>query len=58
VPWFQLSIVPFVLAILRYALLVDAGEGGAPEDLVFRDRSLQITAACWAALFACGVYIG
>ena len=37
--WFQLSIVPFVLAILRYALLLDAGQGGAPEEVVLGDRT-------------------
>ena len=57
IPWFQLSILPFVLAILRYALLIDAGEGGAPEEVVFRDRPLQIMAAGWALLFALGVYL-
>lgn len=54
--WFQLSIVPFVLAILRYALLVEAGEGGAPEELVLRDRSLQVLGLVWVATFAVGVY--
>ena len=57
IPWFQLSILPFVLAILRYALLVDAGQGGAPEEVVFRDRPLQIMAIGWALLFALGVYL-
>lgn len=54
--WFQLSIVPFVLAILRYGLLLDVGSGGAPEDLVLRDRSLQALGVLWAVLFAAGVY--
>ncbi len=57
IPWFQLSILPFVLAILRYALLIDAGEGGAPEEVVFRDRPLQVMAIGWALLFALGVYL-
>ncbi|MCU1353056.1 MAG: decaprenyl-phosphate phosphoribosyltransferase [Acidimicrobiales bacterium] len=57
VPWFQLSIVPFAMAILRYALLVDAGKGGAPEEVVLRDRALQVMGLAWAALFALGVYI-
>ena len=39
---FKLSIIPFVIAILRYALLLDQGEGSEPEKLVFRDRPLQI----------------
>ena len=53
---FQLSIIPFVLAILRYALLLDAGRGGAPEDIVIGDRPLQIMGLLWAGLFAAGVY--
>ena len=40
--WFELSIVPFVLGILRYALLLDQGGGGAPEDLVLADRVLLV----------------
>jgi decaprenyl-phosphate phosphoribosyltransferase len=54
--WFELSIVPFVLGVLRYALLVDAGHGGAPEDVVLGDRTLQALALCLAVLFAVGVY--
>ncbi|NLD78194.1 MAG: decaprenyl-phosphate phosphoribosyltransferase [Acidimicrobiales bacterium] len=57
VPWFQLSIVPFALAVLRYSLLVDSGQGGAPEDVVMGDRTLQLFGICWAVLFALGVYL-
>lgn len=53
---FQLSIIPFVLAILRYALLLDAGRGGAPEEVVLGDRSLQFLGLVWVGLFAAGVY--
>lgn len=56
VPLFQLSIVPFVVAILRYALLVDTGHGGAPEEVVLGDRALQVMAVAWAAVFALGIY--
>ncbi len=55
--WFQLSIVPFTLALLRYGLLIDRGHGGAPEDLVLGDRQLQVMALIWAGLFAVGVYL-
>ena len=41
--WFQLATIPFVLGLLRYALLVDRGEGGAPEELLMRDRVLLVT---------------
>jgi decaprenyl-phosphate phosphoribosyltransferase len=54
--WYELSIIPFVLAILRYALLVDSGHGGAPEDVVLGDRMLLVLGACLAVLFAVGVY--
>jgi decaprenyl-phosphate phosphoribosyltransferase len=55
--WFQLSIVPFVLAILRYALLLDQGRGGAPEDLVLSDRTLQVLGGLWVLSFAVGVHV-
>jgi decaprenyl-phosphate phosphoribosyltransferase len=55
---FQLSILPFVLAIFRYALLVDAGRGGAPEEIVLSDRTIQILGLVWLAAFAVGVHGG
>jgi decaprenyl-phosphate phosphoribosyltransferase len=54
--WFELSIVPFVLAILRYALLLDQGKGGAPEELVLSDRTLQVISLAWVALFAIAIH--
>jgi decaprenyl-phosphate phosphoribosyltransferase len=57
VPWYELSIVPFVLAVLRYALLVERGEGGAPEDLVLRDRPLQVMGFLWVVLVGIGLYV-
>ena len=57
VPFYELSIVPFVTFILRYALLLEQGHGGAPEDVVLGDRTLLILAAAWAALFGAGVYV-
>jgi decaprenyl-phosphate phosphoribosyltransferase len=56
--WFQLSIVPFVLGIMRYALLLESGLGGAPEEVVLGDRTLQVVGLVWVALFAVGVYAG
>jgi decaprenyl-phosphate phosphoribosyltransferase len=55
--WFRLSIVPFVLAILRYAHLIEQGRGGAPEELVLADRVLQVLALLWIAAFAIGVHV-
>jgi decaprenyl-phosphate phosphoribosyltransferase len=56
VPWYQLSILPFVLAILRYALVLDQGRGSAPEEVVLSDRTLQVIGVVWAAVFGLGVY--
>jgi decaprenyl-phosphate phosphoribosyltransferase len=53
--WFELSIVPFVLGILRYALLLEQGRGGAPEDVVLADHVLLLMGAAWAVLFAVAV---
>jgi decaprenyl-phosphate phosphoribosyltransferase len=54
--WFRLSIVPFVIAVLRYALVVDQGGGGAPEEVVLSDRVLQIVGLIWVVIFALGVH--
>jgi decaprenyl-phosphate phosphoribosyltransferase len=56
-PWFELSIVPFAVAILRYALLLDEGQGGEPEEIVLSDRPLQLLGLVWLALFGIGVSI-
>lgn len=53
---FQISIVPFAIAILRYALLLEQGKGAEPENLVFSDRTLLVAGAIWAAVYACAVY--
>jgi decaprenyl-phosphate phosphoribosyltransferase len=58
IPWFQLSIVPFVLIILRYALILETEERRGPEEIVLEDRLIQVLGVLWAATFACGVYLG
>ncbi len=57
-PWYELSIIPFVLALLRYALRLDRGAGGAPEEVVLGDRILQVLGLLWVATFGLGVYTG
>ncbi|HEY8525531.1 MAG TPA: decaprenyl-phosphate phosphoribosyltransferase [Acidimicrobiales bacterium] len=57
IPWYQFSILPFVMAVLRYALVLDQGtKGSAPEDIVLGDRALQIIGVAWAVVFGIGVY--
>lgn len=55
--WFLLSILPFLVAILRYGLLVELGEGSAPEELLFSDRQLQVVGLLWAVLVGVGFYV-
>jgi decaprenyl-phosphate phosphoribosyltransferase len=54
-PWRQLSIVPFVLAVLRYAVFADRGAAGAPEDVVLGDRPLMVIGAAWMLLYGLAV---
>ncbi len=58
VPWFELSIVPFALVILRYALVLETEDRRGPEEILLEDRLLQVFAVTWAAVFAAGVYLG
>jgi decaprenyl-phosphate phosphoribosyltransferase len=55
-PWYQLSILPFAVGVLRYALALDQGRGSAPEEIVLGDRALQAIGFVWVAVFAAGVY--
>ena len=55
--WYELTVIPFVLWLLRYALLLDGGVGQAPEDLVLKDRFLLTMSAAWIGVFVCGVYV-
>lgn len=55
--WYQVSMVPFTVAILRYAADVDRGAGGAPDELALSDRTLQILALVWLACIGVAVYV-
>ena len=55
--WSTISIVPFVIALLRYAGDVDSGDGGAPDEIVLRDRILQFLGLCWALTVAFAFYL-
>lgn len=54
-PWRQLSMIPFILAVLRYAVFADAGSAGEPEELMLRDRALLAIALAWGALYVLAV---
>ena len=48
------SVVPFVLAVLRFALDIDRGDAGAPEDIALGDRVLQLAGLAWLIMFGLG----
>ena len=56
VNWQAMSIAPFVLGMLRYAVDIDRGLAGEPEDAILRDPVLLALAALWLLVFAIGVY--
>lgn len=55
--WAVVSVVPFVVAILRYAVDVDHGNGGEPEEIVLRDRVLQVLGLAWVVCLVVAVYV-
>jgi decaprenyl-phosphate phosphoribosyltransferase len=56
VPWHEISIVPWSFVFLRYAMFVDAGTAGEPEDVVLGDKVIMAIGAAWLACFALGVF--
>ncbi len=54
--WFQLTIIPFTIALLHVMRILDTGAGATPEELALRDRRLQIYGLSWVILFAIGIY--
>ncbi|WPF66022.1 MULTISPECIES: decaprenyl-phosphate phosphoribosyltransferase [unclassified Corynebacterium] len=55
--WYQVSMVPFTIAVLRYAADVDRGDGGAPDELALSDRVLQALAGLWILCIVLAVYV-
>ncbi|GGT30844.1 hypothetical protein GCM10010254_59280 [Streptomyces chromofuscus] len=54
-PWRQLSMVAFIVAILRYAVFADRGTAGEPEDVILSDRALAVIGLLWMAMYALAV---
>jgi decaprenyl-phosphate phosphoribosyltransferase len=54
--WSVISIVPFVIAVLRYSVDVDSGNAGEPEEIALADRVLQVLALLWVGTLVLAVY--
>ncbi len=55
-PWGPLSVAPFVVAMLRFALDVDSGRTGAPEEVALRDPVLLGVCLSWLLVFSLGAF--
>lgn len=53
--WREVTILPFTLALLRYGLLVTAGRGSAPEEIILSDRFIQLAGLGWLVSFSLGL---
>jgi decaprenyl-phosphate phosphoribosyltransferase len=56
--WFKISMVPATIVILRYAVDVDGGLAGEPEDIALRDRMLQVLGLVWIGTIGAAVILG
>ncbi len=56
VPWTVLSIAPLTIGLLQYAMQVDRGNAGEPEDVVLNNRPLQLMAVITVVLIAVAVF--
>ncbi len=52
-----LSIVPFAVAVGRYAYLIAGKKGGAPEDLFIKDKILKLAMLIWLVTYGGGIYV-
>jgi decaprenyl-phosphate phosphoribosyltransferase len=57
-PFYELTIVPMLAALLRYLLVLERrdGHGAAPEDVFAEDRVLQLLGLAWVVLFGLAIY--
>lgn len=53
--WFAMTMIPVTIAVLRYAVDVDSGLAGEPEDIVIRDRVLQLLGIAWVAIMCAAI---
>jgi decaprenyl-phosphate phosphoribosyltransferase len=57
IPFYELSIIPMLAALLRYTLVLEQGHGAAPEEIFIADRMLQVLGLIWVIVFGLGVYV-
>lgn len=55
-PWHAVSVAPFVIGVMLYAVDVDAGRAGTPEEIVWSDRRLQVIGLVWLVVVSLGIF--
>jgi decaprenyl-phosphate phosphoribosyltransferase len=55
--WFAVTIIPTTVAVLRYAVDVDGGMAGEPEEIALKDRVLQLLALAWIGTIGAAVLL-
>ena len=55
--WPVISLVPFMIAVLRYAVDIDGGNAGEPEEIAIGDRILQVLGGCLVLTLIAAVYL-
>lgn len=55
--WSIVSFVPFLVALLRYAVDVDRGNGGEPEDIILRSTPLLVLGTVWLVTLGIAMYV-
>ena len=56
-PLYELSIVPMLMALMRYLLVLEEGGGAAPEEVFTSDRLLVVLGFCWIVVYGLAVYV-
>ena len=56
--WFAVTIIPITIAVLRYAVDVDSGLAGEPEEIALRDRVLQLLLVAWIGTVGAAAIFG
>lgn len=56
-PFYELSIVPMLMALMQYLLVLERGEGAAPEEVFVGNRLLQFLGLCWLVVYGLAVYV-
>ncbi|WP_227981275.1 decaprenyl-phosphate phosphoribosyltransferase [Nocardia spumae] len=54
--WFELSLIPFTMAVLRYAVSIDGAEADEPEEIALHSARLQLLALVWIVALLIAVY--